>query len=365
MCKYLVTFVELVLFFMFIWSCSDRTFDIEYVNISLNSSDTVISSFNDYFEVTECLPLEGPVESQVSFARRIEFFEDEYYVFSSNGNVGLFVFDKNGKFVRQIGNKGNGRGEYSNILDFSIDKKNRRILMICNRCSLVKIFTLDGEYIEDKVLHETSLSDIACINGLIVCPTNHQGFTRNESDSLFYIFDEKFNFLNKHTFVSDNRIGTTSFIPSSIKSYGDKFIYSDFHEHRTFLLNGKGEIVRCFKYEEEDLISLENQKSIKRFMDNQVKSSFILSSSLFNDNCVTFYKAGKEVRISINKYDGERVVNTSIGSFPYFLGYDGDKAISAVPFEELKALNVENKSNYTTNKNYYIIKYKLRSKYEK
>lgn len=340
-------------------SCSDKLSDITYVNIPLNSSDTTAASFGNYFTITKCLQLEGSGDCQISFARKVEYYDNKYYVFSSNGNVGIFVYDENGKFVRRIGNKGNGRGEYTNIFDFAIDRKNHRILLLCNRKSYIKVFSLDGEYIEEKTLHETSFSDIACVNGLILCPTNHQGFTKNEDDSLFYVFDEKFNLIKKHTFIPENCIGTTSFIPSNTKTYKDNFIFSDFHEHRTFLLNDQGNIEKCFKYEESNLTSLEDQKHIKGFMDNVQTSSFILSSAILDNKCITFYKAGKKTRISINKMNGERILDTPVKTFPYFLGYDGEQALSAVSHSELKALGVKLQDEEEVSPNYYIIKYRL------
>lgn len=358
--KFTITTVLLALYSASFFSCSDKLSDIACVKIPLNSSDTTTASFGDYFSITKCLQLEGSKDCQISFARKVEYFENEYYVLSSNGNIGLFVYDKNGKFVRQIGNKGNGRGEYTNIFDFAIDRKNRRILLLCNKKSYIKVFSLNGKYLEDKTLHETSLSDIACINGLTICPTNHQGFTMKETDSLFYVFDENFNLIKKHTFIPENSIGTTSFIPSNMKAYGEKFVFSDFHEHRTFLLDERGNIERCFKYEGNNLTSLDDQKNIKNFMDNVQKYSFILSSSILDNKCITFYKTGKETRISICKIDGERIVDTPIKSFPYFLGYDGEQALSAVSHSELNALGVKVQDNGSENADYYIIKYKLR-----
>lgn len=363
MSKYIFSALQLVVGSVLLLSCSDRTLNIDSVNIPLQSTDTAMTTFNDYFDISMCLPLEDTNECHISFARRIECFEENYYVFSSNGNVGLFVFGRDGKFIRKIGEKGHGPGEYTNILDFTIDRKNRRLLLLCNMPSLVKVYTLDGTFLEEKVLGNVSLSDIACVNGLILCPTNHQGFTRNESDSLFYIFDKDFKLVKKHTFISDNSIGTTSFIPANIKAYGDKFVFSDFHEHRTFLLDNHGDVEKCFQYEDDKLISLDNQKSIKSFMDNQLKSSFILSSSILNDKCITFYKSGKSINLSINKPDGARIVNSAIRSFPDFLGYDGSLAISAVTQGELKDLNVKSEYDNADSHGFYIIKYKLKEKY--
>lgn len=347
---------------IFLGACSDKTLDLSCTSILLNSSDTVSSSFGDFFDITMCLPLEETENSHINTIRRVEFFEGNYYVSNSSGDIGLLVFNKEGKFVRKIGSKGNGRGEYTNIIDFSIDKKNRRILLLCNRSSLVKVYSLDGTFQKEKILHKTSLNDFACVNGLILCTTNHQGFTENENDSLFYIFDENLNYIKKHTYIPDNNIGTTSLIPSNIRAWGNKFVYSDFHEHRTFLLNDHGEIENCFKYEEDDLVSLKEQKSMKKFMEGQINYSFILSSSILNNKCITVYKVGQRIRLSINNSNGEHIANKPINSFPYFMGYDGDQALSAVSFDELKSLNITPNHKGIDKVCYYIIKYKLKDK---
>jgi len=326
----------------------------------LNAEDTVSLSFNDCFDITECVPLEETDDSHVSDIRRIEFFEGNYYLFSSNSNIGLLVFDKNGKFVRRIGMKGNGHGEYTTIFDFAIDKKNRRLLLLCNRSSLIKIFSLDGIFIKEKVLHKTALNNLACINGLIVCTTNHQGFTPNEIDSLFYIFDEKLNFIKKHTYISENNLGVSTIIPSNIRVYGNKFVYTDFHEHSTYLLNAQGEIERCYKYEKDNLMLLEEMKNFTVFTANQFKHDFIFDSAILKDKCITLYKEGKRMKLSLNGLNGECFTNKPVDTLiPDFIGYDGEQIISVISLEDL---NLFNNVPYHNNNNVYycIIKYKLK-----
>ena len=133
-------------------SCSDKTIGLNCVPIVLDSTDTTSISFDDCFEVLSCIPLEENEEGYISSVRRIEYFDGHYYIGSSNANVGLLVFDRTGKFVRRIGRKGNGHGEYTNIYDFSIDRKNRRVLMFCNRSSLIKVYSLDGEFQNEVIL---------------------------------------------------------------------------------------------------------------------------------------------------------------------------------------------------------------------
>ena len=343
-------------------SCSDKTIGLNCVPIVLDSTDTTSISFDDCFEVLSYIPLEENEEGYISSVRRIEYFDGHYYIGSSNANVGLLVFDRTGKFVRRIGRKGNGYGEYTNIYDFSIDRKNRRVLMFCNRSSLIKVYSLDGEFQNEVILHNTSLNDLACINGLILCSTNHQGFTREQEDSLFYIFDENFRFVKKHTYISDNSIGMSSCMPASIRTYSNRFVYSDFHEHRLFVLNRHGEVETCLEYEKDKLIPLSALKTPKLFVKNQFEYDFIFGSAILGDKCITAYKENKQMKLSINKINGDCILNRPLSTLlPDFMGYDDNSFLSIVSAEYLKSLNVKLLLDNHVGVNYYIIKYRLKN----
>lgn len=59
----------------------------------------------------------------------------------------LFVFDKNGNFKRSISEQGRGRGEYLELADFSIDRKNEVIYLLDEAADNVLKFDLkDYEY---------------------------------------------------------------------------------------------------------------------------------------------------------------------------------------------------------------------------
>lgn len=354
----------LVLIFLsvvFFCSCSNNVLELSCTPIILDSTDTISISFDDCFEITSCIPLEETSDCYMSSPRRVEFFKGKYYVSSSNADFGLVVYDAKGSFVSRIGKKGHGRGEYTNIYDFSIDQKNRRILIICDKSSLVKVYSLDGIFQKEKVIHNTLLSNLACVNGLVLCPTNHQGFTKYPSDSLFYIFDENLNFVKKHTYISNNSLGMTSPIPSNIRTYGEKFVYSDFHEHRTFILNKYGDIEKCFQYEEDGLVPIAALKSPKIFMANQFVYDFILGSAIVDEKCITTYKAGRRMKLSINNNNGDCIVNKPLSTLlPDFHGYENNQILSVISIETLKSLTKTSFHNYIGNARYFIIKYKLK-----
>lgn len=355
------------IFTVMICGCSSSNISLElsYTPISIDSTDTISVSFNDCFDILSCIPLEETEDCHVASVRRVEFFEGNYYISSSNANVGLAVFDDKGGFVRRIGQRGNGHGEYVNLYDFAIDKKNRHILLLCNRSSLVKEYLLDGTFLKEKNIHATSLSSIACVDGLFLCPTNHQGFTRSESDSLFYVFDENLDFKRKHTYISRNDLGMSSMISASIRSYGNRFVYTDFHEHRTFILNKDGDVETCFEYKKDKMVPIDAFESAATFMEKQFDYDFIMDSAILENKCITLYKEGRSMKLSINRFDGECIINKPTSNLiPDFIGYEDDCILSVVSLESLKSLNCNVYDTYKGNACYFILKYKLKDKYK-
>ncbi len=62
--------------------------------------------------------------------RQIELFEN--HILIKDTRPELFVFDKEGNFVRTIGKGGQGPGEYSYCLSFALDHINKHILLKTN-----------------------------------------------------------------------------------------------------------------------------------------------------------------------------------------------------------------------------------------
>lgn len=62
----------------------------------------------DFFYV----PLESIEESLFAYCNQIEVFEDKIFVFDRTGTEKLFIFRKNGKFLKSIGEKGGAPFEF-------------------------------------------------------------------------------------------------------------------------------------------------------------------------------------------------------------------------------------------------------------
>jgi hypothetical protein len=65
----------------------------------------------------------------------------------------LYLYSREGKFIRQIGSKGNGPEEYLMIGDYCVDDKEGKIYLLSPKNKLM-VFNLEGEFIESFVPDE-------------------------------------------------------------------------------------------------------------------------------------------------------------------------------------------------------------------
>ena len=98
----------------------------------------------DFFYV----PLESIEESLFAYCNQIEVFEDKIFVFDRTGTEKLFIFRKNGKFLKSIGEKGGAPFEFFNPRSFAIDREKKQIVIYDNQKRKWMHFSLDGNYID-------------------------------------------------------------------------------------------------------------------------------------------------------------------------------------------------------------------------
>jgi len=84
--------------------------------------DTVL--FSKYFNSPQIIKLETHKKCIIQEIYRLEVFEDKFYILDVKSNR-LFVFDANGRYIYDIGKRGNGNKEYLQISDFSIDRQKK------------------------------------------------------------------------------------------------------------------------------------------------------------------------------------------------------------------------------------------------
>jgi len=136
----------------------------------INPFQNTIPSLNtsQIIDNIKFIPLETNDYSMIGSVAKIIKYDDKYIIMDKKMAKKLFVFDKEGKFLYNIGSIGKGPGEYSRLMDFTVDEKEGCLYLIDDRIKIIKT-QMDGTLIfEKKVPQEYSdIKNILAHKGLI------------------------------------------------------------------------------------------------------------------------------------------------------------------------------------------------------
>lgn len=137
----------MLLFSFVLFSCNEvrRINDNGVCTIDLDNVQKKESvSFSSLFEAAGVIVLEMTDNSLLAKIDKIEFIGDSLYVLERG--KGLYLFDEKGKFLRKIGDKGVGLGEYISPLDISVDIENKKLYLLDSQTQTILKYSANGDY---------------------------------------------------------------------------------------------------------------------------------------------------------------------------------------------------------------------------
>lgn len=151
----MIEFICIMLLMFFTSSCKEKQQEAKLCLVK----DSICSIYNsnklsDIVEHFELIPLETTDESLLGNIDIIKKRNGRYYVQSNRDK--LSVFDSNGKHLFNVGQVGQGPGEYSLISDFDADLDNIYILSPKN----IFVYDLSGHFIKKISIEDCSFGKI-------------------------------------------------------------------------------------------------------------------------------------------------------------------------------------------------------------
>ncbi|RHJ78387.1 6-bladed beta-propeller [Parabacteroides sp. AM08-6] len=104
------------------------------INIEVGENIKEVN-LSDIIESIEIIPLETSDEVLLGEIYALSYDEEKYFVQNAN-NLLIYVFDKKGKFERQLTRKGNGPGEIQFPESYTLDKINKEVWLSNNNTFL-------------------------------------------------------------------------------------------------------------------------------------------------------------------------------------------------------------------------------------
>lgn len=122
-----------------------------------------------------------------------KFYANDKYIFILDFIYAksLFIFDKEGTFVRKIGCFGNGPGEYSSIYDFTISEKDKVIYLLdANKGKILTYNYETGQFIKDlKFISDLKFYHIQFIDGKLFADAYSDDYFNKSNQYVIQVFD--------------------------------------------------------------------------------------------------------------------------------------------------------------------------------
>ena len=189
-------------------STTSKSIDIPYfVDIEKNLTETKSVSLSSIGKQLEYIPLETNPNCMIEGIENISLSED--FIFIADYTK-ILQFDRNGKFLKQIGANGRGPGEYLGITGFCIDQKNKKVYVnVCYAGCEILEYDFNGSFIRSFKQPWRSYQFIAYDTTGIIFHLTHDNDTTVYSKYNFYITDHDFKptYKIKRHFIRKSNIG--------------------------------------------------------------------------------------------------------------------------------------------------------------
>jgi len=192
------------------------------LNLETMAANEVTVGLSDIAKEVRYIQLETLPDILLNPAR-IMYRNGNIIILNREGTVHLFNAD--GKFIRQIGNKGHGPGEYINAqyLDFSADGS--LIHLYCTECQAIYTYNMEGVKVNSHQMSHGSWRAAPVGQGKHILISPYGAFSPDSLPFLFFLQDETGKVIRKYPstrvikFGGDFSIGSFYVTPQRVLAY--------------------------------------------------------------------------------------------------------------------------------------------------
>jgi hypothetical protein len=152
--------ITLIILITFLNSCNKKNQSTnelsntyaELITIELNKTFDNKTAFPAIINSLKSIVLETNESSLLVSVNKIRATKDHIYLLDRSGKK-VLMFDYSGNFIRVIGSKGHGPGEYPDIFDFDLDEIENKIWIYTPAKSSLITYDLLGNYLSEQRLN--------------------------------------------------------------------------------------------------------------------------------------------------------------------------------------------------------------------
>lgn len=142
-------FIAIVLVLFFCVSCSEKTIKSEQVqHISIKSETKKVIGDPYSFKHVEIVPLDNDDACLMGAVMQIEVVDS--LLFIKDMYERLYLFKRDGTFIRQIGSEGQGPGEYLLLSSFYVDKEKQQVVILDDVKGNLLYYGFNGTFLGNR-----------------------------------------------------------------------------------------------------------------------------------------------------------------------------------------------------------------------
>lgn len=356
---------------IFSFSCGKSKKNI-VVNNTLSFLNAKMDSIgvSSIFHNFEYITLETNDESIMGEISKIIFYENKYYLLDRSKGKKIYVFDDKGNFIRSIGKKGNGPGEYSNLEDFTINENTGQIILL-GFPSIVYVYDRQGQFINQKKLTKQALLWNICWHDRgYFLSSNHQSVLEGDEAYLIFDYDNDFNLQSSSIDVLPDYVTIPSFLTNPFLKNNDRVSYFDVFRSQIHYNINDAEKMECYNIDLDGKeVPLKLYANTQLFFTKQSEYRFFMDAIIENGILYMYFSNCGGSGISIIDIITGKSLSYGMNTwFPYrFLGYANDYFYTSVEPNTLKQyVNVNfsdsiNMHPLTDDANPVIVKFKSKN----
>lgn len=286
-------------------------------NIQLGDVQETILTHSDVMDIQEWILLDSLQECIIGDVAKIEEFNNEYYLLDKVVQKCVLVFDGHGKYLRRIGNIGQGPGEYTQICDFTVNKSTGCVAILSGQ-SRVYVYNLAGEFQTEKQVSESVLWSIVSNDCGYFMSSDHRTYTEGENAYLLYAFDENFNLKGKWGQVLSRQMPTLPLLSSALQAAGNEIYYCDIFTNSVYrYICGADSVTGIYNISFPSPIPEMILSDVMAFMEKQREYDFICEAVMNETNTLLCYSHQGSYNLAMVDFGGEILKNGKyLGRFP-------------------------------------------------
>ncbi len=154
------------------------------------------NGYEEIFKEPKLIFLETTDKSLIGYVKEILETSNFIFILDIQQNK-VLCFDKNGRYIKQIGKNGKGPGEYLRPIDILYSKKDKCLWVYDSKSRKIIAYSQEGKILNEKKISFYCKNFIETPNGYLAFIGNSPFGRKNNRNVKFLKLDKEFNILKK------------------------------------------------------------------------------------------------------------------------------------------------------------------------